>query len=169
MDDRLRVGIVTSPHGIKGEVKVYPTTDDVERFKTLDKCYLSHKDELTEVHCVSCKYIKNMVVLRFDEFDNINDVERFRNYDILVDREDAVPLDDGEFYICDIIDADVYDQNDELIGRLDDVLETPANKVLVVAKSDGGELLIPMVSEFLLDVNTEAGTIKVKTYEMTEA
>lgn len=67
-----------------------------------------------------------MVILKFKEYDNINDIERFKNYDILVDREDAVPLMDGEFFICDVLDADVYDQNDEHIGILDDVLETPA-------------------------------------------
>lgn len=67
-----------------------------------------------------------MVILKFKEYDNINDIERFKNYDILVDREDAVSLMDGEFFICDVLDADVYDQNDEHIGILDDVLETPA-------------------------------------------
>ena len=122
-EDRLRVGVITSSHGIKGEVKVYPTTDDNDRFKTLKKCYLSNGRETLEVNCTSCKFLKNMVILKFKEYDNINDIERFKNYDILVDREDAVPLLDGEFFICDVLDADVYDQNDKHIGTLDDVLE----------------------------------------------
>ena len=138
-EDRLRVGVITSSHGIKGEVKVYPTTDDNDRFKTLKKCYLSNGRETLEVNCTSCKFLKNMVILKFKEYDNINDIERFKNYDILVDREDAVPLMDGEFFICDVLDADVYDQNDEHIGILDDVLETPANDVFVVKKDDGSD------------------------------
>ena len=150
-EDRLRVGVITSSHGIKGEVKVYPTTDDNDRFKTLKKCYLSNGRETLEVNCTSCKFLKNMVILKFKEYDNINDIERFKNYDILVDRENAVPLMDGEFFICDVLDADVYDQNDEHIGILDDVLETPANDVFVVKKDDGSEILIPVVPDFMFE------------------
>ena len=168
-EDRLRVGVITSSHGIKGEVKVYPTTDDNDRFKTLKKCYLSNGRETFEVNCTSCKFLKNMVILKFKEYDNINDIERFKNYDILVDREDAVPLLDGEFFICDVLDADVYDQNDKHIGTLDDVLETPANNVFVVKKDDGGEILIPVVADFVYDVDTENKRVKVKTFEMVEA
>lgn len=168
-EDRLRVGVITSSHGIKGEVKVYPTTDDIDRFKTLKKCYLSNGRETLEVNCTSCKFLKNMVILKFKEYDNINDIERFKNYDILVDREDAVPLMDGEFFICDVLDADVYDQNDEHIGILDDVLETPANDVFVVKKDDGSEILIPVVPDFVFDVDTENRKVKVRTFEMVEA
>ncbi|MBD9290466.1 MAG: 16S rRNA processing protein RimM [Coprococcus eutactus] len=168
-EDRLRVGVITSSHGIKGEVKVYPTTDDNDRFKTLKKCYLSNGRETLEVNCTSCKFLKNMVILKFKEYDNINDIERFKNYDILVDREDAVPLMDGEFFICDVLDADVYDQNDEHIGILDDVLETPANDVFVVKKDDGSEILIPVVPDFVFDVDTENRKVKVRTFEMVEA
>lgn len=168
-EDRLRVGVITSSHGIKGEVKVYPTTDDNDRFKTLKKCYLSNGRETLEVNCTSCKFLKNMVILKFKEYDNINDIERFKNYDILVDREDAVPLMDGEFFICDVLDADVYDQNDEHIGILDDVLETPANDVFVVKKDDGSEILIPVVPDFVFDVDTENKKVKVRTFEMVEA
>ena len=70
-EDRLRVGVITSSHGIKGEVKVYPTTDDNERFRSLEKCYLSNGKETLEVNCVSCKFLKNMVILKFEEYDNI--------------------------------------------------------------------------------------------------
>ena len=110
-----------------------------------------------------------MVILKFKEYDNINDIERFKNYDILVDREDAVALQDGEFFICDVLDADVYDQNDDKIGTLQDVLETPANEVFVVKKDDGGEILIPVVPEFVYDVDTENRKVKVKTFEMVDA
>lgn len=168
-EDRLRVGVITSSHGIKGEVKVYPTTDDNARFKELKKCYLSNGKETLEVSCTSCKFLKNMVILKFKEYDNINDIERFKNYDILVDREDAVALQDGEFFICDVLDADVYDQNDDKIGTLQDVLETSANDVFVVKKDDGGEILIPVVPEFVYDVDTENRKVKVKTFEMVDA
>ena len=75
----------------------------------------------------------------------------------------------GEFFICDVLDADVYDQNDEHIGILDDVLETPANDVFVVKKDDGSEILIPVVPDFVFDVDTENKKVKVRTFEMVEA
>jgi 16S rRNA processing protein RimM len=169
MEDRLRVGVITTTHGVKGEVKVYPTTDDMERFKVLKKCYLSKGEELIEVNCTGAKFIKNLAILKFKEFDNINDAEKYKDYDILVDRADAVPLLDGEFYLCDVIDSQVYDQNDKKIGVLGDILETPANLVFVVNCDDGEEKLIPVVSEFVLDVDTERHYVKVKTFEMVEA
>lgn len=169
MEDRLRVGVITQSHGIKGEVKVFPTTDDNERFKSLKKCYLTDGKETIEVNCVSCKFLKNMVILKFKEYDNINDIERFKNYDILVDREDAVPLLDGEFFICDVMDAAVYDQDDREIGVLYDVLETAANDVFVVRCHDGRELLIPVVPDFVYYVDTESRRVKVRTFEMVEA
>ena len=73
------------------------------------------------------------------------------------------------FFICDVLDADVYDQNDDKIGTLQDVLETPANDVFVVKKDDGGEILIPVVPEFVYDVDTENRKVKVKTFEMVDA
>ncbi len=169
MEDRLRVGVVTTTHGIKGELKVFPTTDDVNRFKELKKCYLTNNKETLEVNCVSCKFMKNIVILKFKEFDNINDVERFKQYDILVDRADAVSLGDGEFFICDIIDADVYDEYDKYMGVLTDILETPANHVLVVTKEDGEEKLIPLIREFVFDIDTVNKRVKVKDFEMVEA
>ncbi len=169
MEDRLRVGVVATTHGIKGELKVFPTTDDINRFKNLKKCYLANKKETIEVNCVSCKFLKNMVILKFKEYDNINDVEKFRQYDILVNREDAVALEDGEFFLCDVIDADVYNQKDILIGKLVDVLETPANHVFVIQQENGEEKLIPVVEEFVYEIDTENKRVKIKDFEMVEA
>ncbi len=169
MGDRLRVGVVTTTHGIKGELKVFPTTDDINRFKTLKKCFLTNGKETYEVNCTSCKFMKNMVILKFKEYDNINDVEKFRQYDILVNREDAVTLSDGEFFICDVIDAEVFDQQDHFMGILADVLETPANHVFVVKKENGDEKLIPVVKEFVYEIDTENKRVKVKDFDMVEA
>lgn len=169
MEDRLRVGVVTTTHGIKGELKVFPTTDDINRFKNLKKCFLTNGKETLEVNCISCKFMKNMVILKFKEYDTINAVEKFRQYDILVNREDAVTLSDGEFFICDVIDAAVFDQNDNYMGILADVLETPANHVFVVKKENGNEKLIPVVKEFVYEIDTENKRVKVKDFDMVEA
>lgn len=167
MEDRLRVGIITAPHGIKGEVKVYPTTDDNRRFKELKDCYLSSGDKLIETRCVSCKFLKQMVVLGFEGYDTIEQVEPLRQWDILVDRENAVKLLDGEFFLCDIMGAEVYDQHENMVGYITEVLETPANQVFVVEKKENGkksEMLVPVVKEWVQDVDVEHKKVKIISY-----
>lgn len=167
-EDYLRVGVITSTHGIKGEVKVFPTTDDVNRFKTLDKCYISYGDELLFVHGNGCKFFKNQVILKFREYNDINDVEKFRQCDILVSREDAVPLKDGEFFIYDIIGAAVVDQNGVELGQISEYLDTAANGVFVVKNKDNKETLIPVVKEWVTDIDMEERKVTVHTLDVME-
>ncbi|MBQ9200424.1 MAG: 16S rRNA processing protein RimM [Lachnospiraceae bacterium] len=162
MEDIFRIGVITSTHGLKGEVKVFPTTDDVGRFKKLKKCFIRTKDKDIEVEKNSCKFFKNMVILSFKEFNNINDIEKYKGCDLYVTRENAVPLNEDEFYISDIIGADVYEENGNLLGQLSDVLKTGANDVFVVKLPDKKEVLIPVIKEFVPDMDIEAGKIKVK-------
>jgi 16S rRNA processing protein RimM len=169
LEDRLRVGVITSPHGVKGEVKVFSTTDDLNRFKKLKNCFLTNGRETIEAECTSCKFLKNMAILKFAGFDNINDVEKFRQYDILVNREDAVELEAGEFFICDVIGSDVYDQNGTLIGQIQEVLETKANHVFVVKNDAGEEKYIPVVKDWVTDIDTHNKVVKVHVYGEVEA
>ena len=115
MDDLLRVGVITSTHGIAGAVKVYPTTDDVKRFKKLKRCILVNNKEQLELDIVEVKYFKNMVILRFKQFDNINQIEKYKNSELYVTRENAVALEEGEYFICDLIGLEVVDENKPLL------------------------------------------------------
>ena len=128
-EDFLRVGVITSTHGIRGEVKVFPTTDDPERFKKLKKCVIAAKRENVEVEVQSVKYFKQFVILKFKGIDNINDVEQYVKSDLLVTRENAVALEPGEYFICDLIGLKVITDNNKELGTLKDVLETGANNV----------------------------------------
>ena len=98
MEDMLRVGVITSTHGIKGEVKVFPTTDDPLRFKELKKCIIDGKREQVNVTVSSVKFFKQFVIVKFKEFDDINDIEKYTKCDLLVTREDAVKLEPGEYF-----------------------------------------------------------------------
>ena len=104
MEQFFRVGVFANTHGIRGEIKVYPTTDDVNRFKSLKNVILETKRERIPLEVEGVKFFKNMVILKFKGIDNINDIEKYKGSDLLVSREDAVPLEEGEFYIADIID-----------------------------------------------------------------
>ncbi|MCM1273114.1 MAG: ribosome maturation factor RimM [Clostridium sp.] len=162
MEDIFRIGVITRTHGLKGEVKVYPTTDDVNRFKNLKKCFIRTKKGDIAVEKKSCKFFKNMVILAFKEFDSINDVEVFKDCDIYVTREDAVPLEENEYYISDVIDAEVYNEEGKRLGTVKDVIQTGANDVFAVSMEDGRELLLPVINDCVLDINSDEKKIVVR-------
>lgn len=179
MQDRFKIGIITKPHGVKGEVKVYPTTDDLNRFKSLKKCYLvpgdarSNKEEIITKK-TSAKIQGNMVILGFDGFIDMNSVEKLRNFEIYVDREDAVKLEEGEFFYADVIDMEVYLTDGTKLGILTDCLETGANDVFEVtyceeffeteqgANVTGKSVLIPVIKSIVLDIDFDANKVLVE-------
>ena len=162
MEDFFRIGVITKPHGLKGEVKVFPTTDDARRFKKLKKCIIRTKKGDIEAEKKSCKFFKNLVILSFVGYDDINEVEAFRNCDIYVSREDAVPLEEGEYYISDVIGSDVYEDNGSHLGMVNDVLQTGANDVFIVAMENGKELLVPVINDCVIEIDTENKKVIVK-------
>ena len=161
----LRVGVITSAHGIKGEVKVFPTTDDAKRFKELKKVILDTGKEYIPMEIEHVKFFKNMVILKFRGYDNINEIEKYKSRDLLITRDQAVDLDPDEYFITDLIGlAVVSDQGAEL-GILKDVLETGANDVYVVAMKDGKELMLPAIGDCILNVDLEQGRMEVHVLE----
>lgn len=166
MEDYFRVGIIANTHGIKGEVKVYPTTDDVNRFKDLKEVILDTGKEKLNLEIQSVKFFKNMAILKFKGIDDINDVEKYKGKDLIVTRENAVPLEEDEFFIADLIDLDVVDDTGKKLGVLYDVLQTGANDVYVVKNQETGkEILLPGIDECILDINPEEGKITVHIME----
>ena len=160
-DDMLRVGVITSPHGVHGEVNVFPTTDDAKRFLDLKTVYIDTKKELLEREISGVKFFKNMVILKFKDMDDRNEMEKLRNCDILIDRKDAVPLGEDEYFICDLIGCDIVLESGEKLGTLKDVITTAANDVYEVEKTDGGEILIPAIRDCILETDIEKKVIKV--------
>ncbi len=155
MEDLFQVGIISSTHGIAGEVKVFPTTDDVNRFKKLKEVILDTGKEKLNLNVIQCKFFKQMVILKFKEFTSINDVERFRGKSLYVTRKNAVKLQKDEYFIADMIGMKVVADDGEDLGLLEDVLQTGANDVYVVQKAGEKELLIPAIKECILNVDME--------------
>ena len=155
MVDYLRVGVITSPHGLRGDVKVFPTTDDVNRFKKLKKAYIDTGKEKMPVTVEQVRFFKNMVILKFKEMNRIEDCEPFRNKDILITRDQAVKLNPDENFIADLIGMTAVSDDETLKGTLTDVIETGANDVYVIALEDGRELLLPAIKECILKVDVE--------------
>ena len=165
MEQYLRVGVISSTHGQKGEVKVFPTTDDPERFRKLKKVYLDTGKDYMPLKVTGIKFFKNQVILKFQEFQDINEIEKYRGKDLLIDREQAVPLAENENFIVDLIDMDVYDEEEKRLGTLTDVLQTGANDVYVVETDEGKEILLPAIPSCILDVDVEAAKMIVRIPE----
>ena len=165
MQDLLRVGVITSTHGIRGEVKVFPTTDDPDRFKKLKECIIAGKRGNVNVTVQSVKFFKQYVIVKFKEFDNINDIEIYTKCDLLVTRDNAVKCEPGEYFICDLIGLRVITDEGEELGTIKDVLQTGANDVYVIAKENTPDLLVPAIHDCVLAVDIEAQTMTVHLLE----
>ena len=161
MDNYLRVGVITTTHGVRGEVKVFPTTDDPNRFKDLKKLYLDTGKELIPLELEGVKFFKQLVILKFKGIDDINDIEKYRGRDLLIDREDAVKLEEGEYFIFDLIDSAVFTDDGKELGILTEILTTAANDVYVVKTPEAKEVLIPSIKECILDVDVANKKITV--------
>lgn len=162
MEDMLRIGVVTTTHGLRGEVKVFPTTDDVNRYKKTDEVILVTKNGNLTLHVESARFFKNIVIVKFKEFNDINEVEGFRKCDIMVTRENALPLGEGEYYLCDVIGCKVLDvdKDEAEIGEVIDVIETGANHVFTVRTVNGTEVLFPVIPDCIKEVNTDEKIVR---------
>ena len=155
MEQLLQVGVISSTHGVRGEVKVFPTTDDVKRFKKLKKVILDTGKEQLPLEIEGVKFFKQFAILKFRGIDNINDIEKYKGKSLLVDREHAVKLKKDEYFIADMIGMDVFTEEGELFGALKDVMETGANDVYIIEMTDGKEVLVPAIKQCILDVDIE--------------
>ena len=165
MEDKLRVGIISSTHGIRGEVKVFPTTDNPNRFKKIKKVILHNEKEELELEIEGVKYFKKFVILKFRGIDNINDVEKYKGSELYVTRENAQKLGKDEYFIADLLGISVVEEKGEILGILKDVIETGANDVYVVERENKKELLIPAIKQCIRKVDIEAGRMEVHLME----
>ena len=147
MEDLLKVGVITTTHGVRGEVKVYPTTDEPERFLDLEYVLLDTGKELRRLDIKNVRFFKNLVILKFDGIDNINDIEKYKGRDLWIPREEAQELDEDEYYIADLLGMKVLLEDGSEFGTLKNVMETGANDVYIVDSVEHGEVFLPAIKE----------------------
>ena len=165
MEDLLQVGIITSTHGVRGEVKVYPTTDDPRRFRRLKEVVLDTGKEKMNLEIEGVKFFKQFVILKFKGLDNINDIEKYRQKSLYVTRKNAVRLQRDEYFIADLIGLKVQDEDGKELGTVKDVIVTGANDVYEGEMADGKSLLLPAIKQCILNVDVENGTMQVHVLE----
>ncbi|MBP2072927.1 ribosome maturation factor RimM [Thermoanaerobacterium butyriciformans] len=164
MDDYLSVGKITSAYGVNGEVKVFPLTDHLDRFYDLDYVYIFEETGKASLNIESVRFIKNLVVVKFKEINDRNEAEKLRGKLIKITRDNAVKLDDDEYFIKDLLNMKVYTDDQKELGILKDVLKTGANDVYVV-KTDDRDILIPAIKDVIKKVDIKERKMTVHLLE----
>lgn len=165
MEQMFQVGVISSTHGVRGEVKVYPTTDDVKRFKKLKEVILDTGREQKLLEIETVKFFKQFVILKFKGIDSINDIEKYKGKSLLVDRAHAAKLKKDEYFIADMIGMRVITEDEKEFGILKDVIETGANDVYIIDTKEHGEVLVPAIKQCILDVDIEHATMRIHLLE----
>ena len=161
MQKRLEVGQIVNTFGIKGEVKVVPFTDDIKRFDNLKNVYVKTKKESKQYKIENVKYHKNMVLIKLEGINNVENAETLRNAFLEIDRKDAVPLEEGTYFIADLIGAEVYTDEGKLLGKVEDIFNTGSNDIYVVKDELGKQILLPGIKEVIKEVLLEQEKIIV--------
>lgn len=158
-NETLVIGKITSTHGVKGELKVQPLTDDVSRFQLLDQITLVVDGKEKSYPIQQVRFHKNMVLLTLEGITDRNQGEALRNHFIEVPREQGIPLEEDRFYIVDLIGMDVA-ENGIVIGTLQDVLQHGAADLYVIKEGDR-EWMLPATKENILHVDLDANRMDV--------
>ena len=161
MTKYLEIGQIVNTFGIKGMVKVKPFTDNIERFSNLEKIYIKNKSGQTEYKIQEVKYHKNMVLIKLEGINTPEQADLLRNAYLEVDREHAVPLEEGTYYIVDLIGLEVYTEEGKLLGKVDDIYNTGANDIYVIKDELGKQVLLPGIKDVIKNVDLEGGKITV--------
>ena len=161
MQKRLEVGQIVNTFGIKGEVKVMPFTDDITRFDDLEKVYVKTKKEEKLYKIQNVRYHKNMVLIKFENIETPEQAELLINAFLEIDRENAIPLEEGTYYIADLIGMEVYSDDGNKLGIVEDIYNTGANDIYVVKNDLGKQILLPGIKEVIKEVNLDTEKITV--------
>ena len=164
MLEYLSIGQIINTHGLRGAVKVYPLTDDISRFKKLKEVYVEENDGIVKYKVESVKFLSSTVSVKLKGVDSEEAANKLRGFYIKVDRKSAVKLPKDTYFICDLIDLEVYDEKGLLLGTVKDVLQTGSNDVYVI-QSSGKDILIPALKDIVKKIDLENKKILVEMPE----
>lgn len=158
---KLEVGQIVNTFGIKGFVKIYPYVDDITRFDNLKEVYISTKKQEYKLKIEEIKYQKNMVLAKFEEIETVEDAEKFKNSYVKIDRKDAIKLEEGQYFIADLLGLDVFLDTGEKLGILDDIFNNGSTDIYVVKNELGKQFLLPYIDEVIKNIDLENEKITV--------
>lgn len=156
-DKKIIIGKIGAAHGVRGDMKVYPLTDFPDRFNTIKKAFIDDK----EINIISTRYQNNFVVMKVKGVNSREEVARYTNKLLKINRSDVPPLNEGEYYSFDIIGLKVINQDDVVLGEIIEILKTGSNDVYITKTPEGKQLLIPALKKVVTEINIEEGFMKV--------
>lgn len=161
MQEFLEIGQIVNTFGIKGMVKIKPFTDDITRFDRLKKVYIESKNDKKHLEIEEVKYHKNMVLMKLKGINTPEEAETLRNYYLKVKRSEEPELEEGVYYIVDLLGLPVYTDEGELLGKVDDIYNTGSNDIYVVKNELGKQILLPGIKDVIKEVDLEKEKIVV--------
>ena len=165
MEEYLEIGQIVNTTGLKGTLKVSPLTDDITRFEDLESVYIQKQKELIEFKIQDVKYSKNMVLLKLEGIDNVEKAEKYKNSYIKINRKDAVELEEGSYFIVDIVGCEVYTDENNYLGKVKDVFNTGSSDIYTVKQADGKEILLPAIKDVVKNIDIPNKKITVHLLE----
>lgn len=161
MVEYLEIGQIVNTFGIKGQVKVMPFTDDIKRFDELKNVYIDNKGKLELLKIEQVGYNKNMVIIKFNTINTIEEAEKYKGLYLKINRKDARKLPEGTYYIADLLGLDVYSDEGKLLGKVDDIYNSGSSDIYVVKNELGKQILLPAIPDVLKDIDLDNGKVIV--------
>lgn len=165
MINYLRIGQIISTHGVMGELKIYPLTDNVKRFSKLKFVFFEEAGEYKKVEVKGVKYIKELVILKLNGINNMDEAMKYKDVYIYIDRENAIKLPSDSYFISDLIDMEVNTIDGDYIGKITSVFSTGSNDVYDIKGKDGKSVLIPAIKDVVINVDVENKKMVIKLLE----
>lgn len=168
MSEYMEIGQIVNTHGVKGEFKVIPSTDDAKRFELLKTIFVETKNGLVEFPITSVRYMKNFILLKLEGVEDMTEAEKHKTCLLKIPKEDALPLGENEYYIGDLYNMSVITEDGESLGKITEVLFTGSNDVYIIKDQENPqskELLIPAIKECILKVDLEENLMTVHLLE----
>lgn len=165
MEKLLEVGKIVNTHGLRGEVKVVPWTDSADVFENLSEVYIKIKNEYKKLTVSGVKYQKNNLIVKFKEYNDINEILPYKNFVLYAERSELGELPEGVYYIVDLIGLDVYTESDEYVGKIADVFNAGSSDIYDVKREGKKNLLLPVIDDVVKKVDIDTGRVTVNIME----
>lgn len=165
MEEYFEIGQIVNTSGLKGILKIKPFTDDIKKFSNLKTIYIKTKSGLTEFKIEQVRYVKNMVMLKLAGIDTVEEAEKYRNLYIKILRDQEEELEEGLYYVVDILGCKVNTDANQELGKIVDVFQTGSNDVYVVKDEQGKQILLPAIKQVIKNVDIKNKIITVHLLE----
>ncbi len=163
--DLITYGKILKPHGLKGEVKVLPYSGQSENFSQIQHLYInSNKDEFGQHEVLAKKFHKNLIIVRIQDIDSIEDAELLRGKEVHVDKEELPSKQEDEYYWFELVNLNVYSRNGSFIGKVDSIIDNTAQPVLII-KNSSSEYMVPLIDIFVKEIDLNYSKIVIKSID----